>query len=232
MVNRPGCVLVLACAALAASARPTLAQQTLNLSVGYVMVPAADRGDTDILLIEHADLAFNVKDFNGPTLGGEWLVPIGSHFEAGAGLSFFRRTVPTTHVRTAPDGSAIGRELHLRQLPIALTVRMLPLGQSYSVQPYFGGGVAVVNWRFSDSGDFVGPDRTIAREQYEASANAVGPMMLLGLRIAGETIAYGFEGRFQSARGSFGPVFARLQNPELDLGNWTMQFTTGLRFGG
>jgi hypothetical protein len=233
-VNRLGCVLVLAGTALATSARPALAQHTLNLSLGYFMMRGDGRLETDILLIEHADVMFDVRDFNGATVGGEWLVPIGDFFEAGAGVSFSRRTVPTVHVRVVDsDGSKIERDLGFRQLPLAFTVRMLPLGQSYSVQPYFGGGVAMINWRFSESGDFVAPNRNILRgEEYVAIGKTVGPMVLLGLRVAGDTIACGFEGRYQSARGSFGPVFARVLNPDIDLDGWTLQFTTGMRFGG
>lgn len=232
MVERLGCVLVLACAALAASARPALAQQTLNLSWGYFMMPGEGRVETDILHIEHADLVFDVNDFNGATVGGEWLVPIGNFFEAGAGVSFSRRTVPTVHVVGDRDGSPIPRDLGFRQLPVAFTVRVLPLGQSYSVQPYLGGGVAVINWRFSESGDFVGPNRSIVRgEQYVATGHTAGPMVLSGLRVAGDTMAFGFEARYQRARGSFGPVFARVADPDIDLHGWTLQFTAGMRFG-
>ena len=57
MVNRFGRVIVLGFAALAASAGPALAQQTLNLSLGYFVVnDDLSRVQTDILLIEHADL--------------------------------------------------------------------------------------------------------------------------------------------------------------------------------
>ena len=196
------------------------------------MMPSEGRVETDVLLIEHADLVFDVNDFNGATVGGEWLVPIGNLFEAGAGVSFSRRVVPTVHVAVNSDGSTIPRDLGFRQMPIALTARVLPLGQSYRVQPYFGGGVAVINWRFSESGDFVGSNRSVFRdEQYAATGNVMGPLVLLGLRVAGETLAFGFEARHQRARGSFGPVFARVANPDIDLDGWTVQFTAGMRFG-
>ena len=233
MANRFSCVFVLAVAALAASARPALAQQTLNLSFGHFMMPSEGRVETDILLIEHNDLVFDVNGFNGATFGGEWLVPIGNLFEAGAGVSFSRRAVPTVHVAVNSDGSAIPRDLDLRQAPIALTGRVLPLGQSYRVQPYVGGGVAVINWRFSESGDFVGPNRRVVRdEHYTATGNALGPIALFGLRVAGDTLAVGFEARYQRARGIFGPVFAHVQSPDIDLGGWILQVTTGMRLGG
>jgi len=225
---------VLACAVLAASAHPAHAQQTLNLSWGYSMMRTG-RVPTDILLIEHHDLAFKFSDFNVPVIGVEWLVPFGNRLEAGLGASLSRDTVPTVHVGVVnSDGSAIPRELRLRQMPMALTVRVLPLGQSYSVQPYIGGGVAVINWRFSESGDFAAATRrTIFRgEHYSANGNATGPILLAGMRaVTGDTFAFGIEARYQRARGHFGPVFARQLDPDLDLGGLTLLVTAGMRFG-
>ena len=233
MLNGRVCVLVLASAALAVSARPALAQQTLNVSLGHFMMRTQGRVETDILHIEHNDFLFDPNDFNSLTVGGEWLVPIGRLFEAGAGMSFSRRTVPTDHIRVVnSDGSPITKDLGLRQVPVAFTARVLPLGQAYSVQPYVGGGVALITWRFTEAGDLVTPNRAIFRdEQYAATGGSIGPVVLLGLRVAGDTMAFGFEGRYQRARGSLGSVFARVQDPDIDLGGWIVQFTAGMRLG-
>ena len=234
MVKRLGCVLVLACAVLAASVHPALAQQTVNLSLGYSMMRTG-RVATDILLIEHHDLAFEFRAFNVPAIGVEWLVPIGNHLEGGLGASFSRDTVPTVHVGVVnSDGSAIPRELRLRQMPLALTFRFLPLGQSYRVQPYIGGGLAVISWRFSESGDFATSSRrTIFRgEEYTATGKATGLVVLAGLRaVTGERLAFGVEARYHRARGSFGPVFARVVEPDIDFGGLTLLATAGMRFG-
>ena len=227
-------MLLVACAALTASVPPAYAQKTVNLSLGYSMMRTG-RVATDVLLIEHADLDFDVRDFNVPAIGVEWLVPIGAHVEAGVGVSFSRDTVPTVHVGVVnSDGSAIPRELRLRQMPLALTARFLPLGQSYSVQPYIGGGVAVMNWRFSESGDFATSSRpTIFRgEEYSASGNAIGPVIVAGLRaVTGDTLAFGVEARYHRAQGTFGPVFARVADPDIDFGGLTLLATAGMRLG-
>jgi hypothetical protein len=233
MVNRIRCTLALTLALAAVSATPAAAQQTLNASFGYSMM-RNQRVATDILLIEHHDLAFEFADFKNWSAGVEWLVPIGEFFEAGAGVGFTRKTVPTVHVAVVnPDGSEIERDLTLRQMPAAFTVRVLPLRQSYSVQPYAGGGVAMINWRFSESGDFATTaGRPIFRnETYTATGNGWGPVMLAGFRVTGDRAVFGFEGRYQRARGSFGPLFARVVNPDIDLGGWTLSLTAGLRFG-
>ena len=222
----------LACAVLAASVIPAAAQQTLNLSVGYSMTRIS-RAATDILLIEHHDLAFDFGDFNSATYGVEWLVPVGRYLEAGGGASLLRQTVPTVHVGIRDtDGRDIPRNLSLLQAPLALTVRVLPLGQSYRVQPYLGGGVALIRWQFQESGDFAASSRTIFRdEQYSYNGYAVGPVIVTGLRVSGDSLAFGLEGRYQRARGSFGPFFARVVAPDIDLGGWTLAGTAGLRFG-
>ena len=234
MITRLVCSVVLTCAAIAAAAQPAFAQQTLNLSWGYSMMRTG-RVPTDILLIEHHDLAFEFRDFNVPAVGVEWLMPFGNALEAGLGASLSRDTVPTIHVGVVnSDGSAIPRDLGLRQIPFALTARFLPLGQSYTVQPYIGGGLVVINWQFSESGDFATPARrTVFRnEHYSANGNATGVTLLAGLRtVTLDKFAFGIEARYQRARGHFGPVFARQVDPDLDLGGLTLLATAGMRFG-
>ena len=40
-------------------------------------------------------------------------------------------------------------------MPVAFTVRLIPLGPRSPVQPYIGAGVGVINWRYSESGEFI-----------------------------------------------------------------------------
>jgi hypothetical protein len=219
-------------------ASPASAQQTLNFSLGYFTVRGEDaRVEGDILNRSRADgrfaLDFDVADFNGLSVGGEWLVPLGNYLEAGAGLSFSRRTVPSVYEQLVDtDGSEIEQDLRLRLIPIAFTIRVLPLGQSTGVQPYFGAGLGVINWRYSESGDFVDTSNlSIFRDQFAASGNETGPVALGGIRFAGDTVSAGFEIRYQSAAADLTERFAGFDNAKLDLGGWTYSFTTGIRFG-
>jgi len=238
MVNRLGYVGAVTCAILIGSAHPARAQQTLNFSFGFFTVRGEDaRVEGDVLNRNRADgqfaLKFDIPDFNGPSVGGEWLVPLGNYVEAGAGISFSRRTVPSVYERRVHrDGTDIAQDLRLRLVPVAFTIRVLPLGQSSGVQPYFGGGLAVVNWRYSENGEFVDTrDSSIFRDQFVATGSQTGPVVLGGIRFAGDTISAGGEIRYQSAVAAFDPSFAGFRNPKLDLGGWTYQFTVGLRFG-
>lgn len=230
-------VALLAVGGLLASAGSAAAQQTLNVSLGYFTVRGEDaRVERDVLTENRNVLAFDISDFNGAAIGAEWLVPLGRFFEAGAGVGFSRRTVDSFYERfTDRDGSDIEQQLRLRIVPVAFTVRVLPLGQTSPVQPYFGAGLGLFNWRYAESGEFVDfqQNNAIFREQYVASGSESGPMVLGGLRFAGDAMSSGLEIRYQSADAPLGRPFSGLQRePRIDLGGWTYQFTVGWRFGG
>lgn len=241
MRQRLGLLALLTGAALGLGAVPAAAQQTLNFSLGYFTVRGEDARVEGDILNDHlgagdAALVYEISDFNGASVGAEWLVPLGEYLEAGAGVSFSRRTVPSVYAGfTDADGSEIEQDLRLRLVPVALTIRVLPLGQSSGVQPYFGGGLGVINWRYSESGEFVdfSRQRAIFREQYVASGNETGPMVVGGLRFAGDSVSAGMEVRYHSADAPLGASFGSTRpNPRIDLGGWTYQFTIGMRFGG
>jgi hypothetical protein len=233
---RPSAVGLLAAGLMLAAAAPAAAQQTINMSLGYFTVRGEDaRVARDVLNENRNMLAFEVSDFNGATIGGEWLVPLGPYFEAGAGIGFSRRTVNSVYERfTDRDGSEIEQRLRLRIVPVAFTVRVVPLGHTSPVQPYFGGGLGLFNWRYSETGEFVDFQRgnAIFREQYVASGSESGPIFLGGLRFAGDAMSSGFEIRYQSGDAPLGRPFSIVQrDSHIDLGGWTYQFTVGWRFG-
>jgi hypothetical protein len=88
-VTRLSGVVAIALVGLCLCAPHALAQRTLNLSAGYSMA-RDQRVATDILLIEHHDLLFDVSNFNSWTIGGEWLVPLGDFVEAGCSFARLR----------------------------------------------------------------------------------------------------------------------------------------------
>jgi opacity protein-like surface antigen len=229
MLKRFGFLLLLACALVAAAPVHAAAQQTFNFTLGGFVVSGDDAREDDVLNENRNFLAFDVDDFNGAAVGAEWLVPVGQFFEAGAGLSFYRRTVPSVYEEFVDrDGSEIEQDLRLRIVPLTATVRVLPLAQRSGVQPYFGVGVGVFNWRYSEAGEFVDfTDNSIFREEYVASGNEIGPVALGGIRFAGDTIAAGFEIRYQDVKGELDDRFS---SDRIDLGGWTYNFTLGFRF--
>ncbi len=230
MLNKTGLGLVLMCGALLAPA-PAAAQQTLNFSVGYFTPLGEDaRVEGDVLNANRNFLVFDVGEFNGPSVGGEWLLPIGNYLEGGAGISFTRRTVPTVYEDFVDnDGTEVDSDIRLRILPVAFTLRVLPLGQSSPVQPYFGAGIGVFNWRYSEAGEFIdfGNDDEVFRDQFVADGNRPGAVVLGGLRFAGESVSSGFEVRYHKANADLDDRFA---GSKIDLGGWVYNFTIGVRF--
>ena len=236
MVKTLGC-LVLAAACVLAAPSAAHAQQTLNFTLGYLTVRGEDaRPVNDQIRFDRSFLSFNVSDFDTATVGGEWLIPLGQYFEAGAGVSYSSRTVPSVYTQfTDTTGAEIQQDLRLRTVPIDFTVRVLPLRQTTPVQPYFGAGVGVFNWRYTETGDFIdfAHGNSVYRASYVGTGTNAGPVVLGGIRFAGRSASAGFEVRYEQATGNL-PLSdfadAANPNPKIDLGGWTYQFTAGLRF--
>jgi len=72
------------------AASPALAQQqTVNFYVGGFSPRGFDSRGTDDVLFQNANfLTFNIDDFHGATVGGEWLVGITDLFDAGFSVGF------------------------------------------------------------------------------------------------------------------------------------------------
>jgi len=218
--------------AMLAWAQPAHAQQqTVNFTLGYFTPLGEDARTTgDVLNANRSFLFFDLKDFNTASVGGEWLFPLGQYLEGGAGVSFSTRTVPSVYQDFVDsDGTEVDQDLRLRMVPITFSFRLLPLGQHTGFQPYIGAGVAVIPWRYSESGEFIdfGAGNVIFRDTFVATGTNAGPVVLGGIRFAGRSVSSGFEIRYQKAEGDVGNDFAA---PKIDLGGWTYNFTVGVRF--
>lgn len=231
MLDRDIAPLLAAGMVVVAVAYPAGAQQTLNVSIGYFTPHGEDaRTPGDVLVANRTFLSFEIGELNGPAIGAEWLFPLHALVEGAIGLSLSRRTVPSVYSDfVASDGSEIEQELRLRLLPIAFTMRLTPLGPMSAVQPYIGGGLAVINWRYSESGEFIdfGAGRAVFRDRFVADGNTTGPVALGGIRFAGRRLSTGFEIRFHKADDDLDERFA---GSTIDLGGWTYHGTVGIRF--
>ena len=233
MLPRTVTATVLVCAAMLTFAQETQAQQTLNFTIGgFVPLGQDARVPGDVLNENDDFLAFDVDDLRGASIGGEWLVPLGEFLEAGAGLSFSRQTVHSVYEDYIDtDGSEIEQDLRLRLIPVAFTVRLVPFGQRSPVQPYIGAGLGIINWRYSETGEFIDFGRGLEifedHTTYVASGSETGPIILGGIRFTGDRATAGGEIRYQKADTDLPNDFA---GSKLDLGGWTYNFTIGVRF--
>src|SRR4051794_22935782 len=92
--------LVLCVGVLAPSAG--YAQQSLNFSLGGFVPKGEDSRESDDVLINNLccianPLSFDVSDFHGASFGAEYLVGLGQFFDAGLGVGYFKRSVPSVY---------------------------------------------------------------------------------------------------------------------------------------
>jgi opacity protein-like surface antigen len=218
-------------AALVMAPAQARAQQAINLTLGGFVPTGEDaRVDGDVLLENRDLLDFDVNDFNTGSVGLEWLLPVGEFVELGAGVGYTSRTVPTVYDDFVNrDGREIEQDLKLRTVPFTATLRFLPFGRSRAVQPYLGGGVGVINYRYSEIGDFVDfTDRSVFTDRFVATGTEVGPVALAGIRFPlGDTFALGGEVRYQKAEADLSEDFL---GPKLDLGGFHYLMTFRIRF--
>lgn len=210
------------------------ARQTVNFTIGYFALKGLDsRVEDDVLLNERQSaqpLLFEVKDFNSALFGGEYLFGVSSNIEAGIGVGFSQRTVPSVYARlTHADNTEIEQELKLRQIPVSFTGRFLLLPRGSAVEPYIGAGIVAIRYRYSETGEFVADNRDIFPARYVAEGTAVGPTVLAGVRAPFGNLAVGGEVRWQKAEAK-GLLNQEFIGDKLDLGGWTANFTLGVRF--
>jgi outer membrane protein W len=205
------------------------AQQSMNFSIGGFNVRSQDARATDDVLVNNlSPFAFRIQDFDGVTVGAEYLVGLGDKFEAGLGAGFYQRGVPTVYNNFVNvNGTEIEQELKLRIVPLTATVRFLPLGHS-GVEPYIGAGVGIFAFRYSESGQFLATDNTIFQDTFVGSGTATGPVVLGGIRIPVGAWGVGGEIRYQSAEGTL--TNTNLFGSKIDLGGITYSFTIHVRF--
>ena len=222
-----------------AAAPSASAQQSLNLSIGGFSPRGEDgRTPNDVLVndLTQLPLIFNISDFRSVVIGADYLIGFGNNFEAGLGLGYQQRSVPSVYADLVnSDGSEIEQTLRLRIVPFNATVRFLPLGRHAAVEPYIGAGVGIFAYRYSESGQWVDrSDNSIFRQTFAGSGSTTGPLIVGGIRAPLGNFAPGFELRYQSAAGDL-PADQFTTNgsnraPKIDLGGFTYLFSVNFRF--
>ena len=210
-------------------------RQAIGFNLGYFAVKGLDsRVDEDVLLANLSQgefsLAFDVKDFSGFTFGGEYLIGLNDYLEAGVGLGYYQRTVPSVYdQKVRDDGREIAQDLKLRIVPLTGTVRFLPVGRN-GIAPYVGAGIGAFNWRYSEVGEFIDDDGFTFTDRFVDSGWTAGPVILGGVRFPiGDVFTVGGELRYQKAEGK-GLLDENFLGDKIDLGGWTTSFTMHFRF--
>jgi outer membrane protein W len=208
------------------------AQQSVNFYVGGFVPKAEDARDRHDVLWNNLDfLSFKVSDFTGGTAGIEYLVGLNDFVDAGVGVGIYSKAVPSVYDKYVnSNGSEIEQSLKLRMVPMTATVRLLPFGRTRGLEPYVGGGVAIINYRYSESGQFVDfTDGSIFRDTFTGSGTATGPTVLGGVRVPFGGSSLGFEARWQRAKGSL-PTSEGFAGNAIDLGGMNYLATFRISF--
>ena len=116
-------------------------------------------------------------------------------------------------------------------VPFTATVRFLPIGRHEGIVPYLGAGVAVLNYRYTESGQFVDNKGVVfsPKDSYVGSGSATGPVILGGLRVPIGNWGVGGEVRWQSAQGTL-QADQNFAGSKIDLGGVNYLFTVTFRF--
>jgi len=212
-------------------AAPASAQvvHSVGIGAGLFSPRGIDSRHADDVLVENLNsLAFDIKDFRGAQVNGEWNMTFSERVELSLGAGYYSRSTPSVYADYInKDGSEIEQDLRLRIVPVSAVVRFLPVGRAGQFQPYLGGGVSVLQWRYSEVGEFVDFNDNFAvfRDRYIASGTTVAPVLLGGLRLplGGDLYALNTELRYQFGTGDLGNN--GFTTEKIDLGG--LHFTVG-----
>lgn len=236
-VIRTACV----CAALVFAGVATASAQVVQsfqVHGGAFFPRGFDARPADDVLVENLSVAepllFDIKDFRGGTIAAEWGFGLGRYVELAAGVGYYRKTVPSVY-RNLVDvsGREIEQDLRLRVVPISGVVRLLPLSDASSIQPYIGGGVSALNFRYSEVGEFVDlNDFSTFPARYIASGTTPGGLFLAGVRfpIGGDIYGLTTEYRYQWGTGDTGGADAGFLQDKIDLSGGNLTFGFLMRF--
>ena len=196
----------------------------------------ASRGSDDVLVEDLNSLRFDIKDFRGATVFGEWNITFNERVELSLGAGFYRKTVPSVYdcCIDERDNSEIEQDLRLRVIPVSAVVRFLPFGRAGETQWYIGGGVAALNWKYSETGEFVDFDNNglIFEDRYVGSGTVMAPVALTGVRfpIGGDVYALNFEARYQFGKGNTGGLANGFLAEKINLGGLNVTAGFQIRF--
>ena len=169
------------------------------------------RGLTTTCIFNNLDsLLFEIDDFNGVTFGAEWLFALDRLHRAR------RRRSATTRARHR--ASTRSRERRRRRDRAGTEAAPDPdVGDGSipadrprraAVQPYIGAGVGAINWRYTETGEFVDFERRDLPRELRSHGTEVGPVVLGGVRfpvadmwnVGGEIRWHRGQGRYRRDR--------------------------------
>lgn len=216
------------------SATPARADIVFGMNAGYFALKGVESRETGDVIAENLRfLLFDPEEFNGFTFSGEFMVGIGDYLEAGVGAGYYQHTVPSIYADFVnSNGAEIEQDLKLRIMPVTFTARFYPATRDAPAQPYIGGGLAILAWRYSESGEFVdfNNKNQVFRDTFVDEGNEPAPVVFAGMRVPlGEHFLLGGEFRWQGGSASLDESLG-FAGDRIDLGGYTGQVVFQVRF--
>jgi hypothetical protein len=196
-------------------------------------------GTTSSLDFGADNLSGQIGKFRSYPFFGEWHIGFSDRLEAGVGVGYFGKKVDSRYrdlVNSARNNEDIRQTIRLRAIPITGVVRFLPLADPAGVQPYVGAGVAIIPFKYSETGEFVDlndlVNLPIFNDRFETSGTAFGGLLLGGIRLplGGDVYAFNIEGRYQFASGDTGGADNGFLGDKIDLSGGSLNFSFLVRF--
>ena len=178
-----------------------------------------------------------IEEFRGWSIFGEWNIGFGDRFELGIGASYYSKKVDSRYRDLEhgerPSNPDIEQEIGLRVLPLTAVVRFLPFGGPSDFQPYVGAGIGMLNFRYSEVGEFVDPETLeIFPGHFTKTGTAAGydsprrPSHAARRR----RVRADVEGRYQWGSGDTGGAANEFLGDKIDLGGGSLNFGFLIRF--
>ena len=124
------------------------------------------KAGSDLYDMVTSELTLKKSDFRAAVFGGEFGIPVSSHFAVVAGFEYSSsRTKSESRHFVEDNGDPIEQTTQLSQFPITATLRYYPVKTGEFVgsfawiptrlNPYIGGGGGALGYSFNQSGRFV-----------------------------------------------------------------------------
>jgi len=220
---------------IAAVARPASAGN-LDARFGVFFPRAESSLFADDALLYRVNPKTDFDSFYG---GAEYSFKLERNLELGFHIDGFGKNVNTTYRDyTRPNGSGIYQTLHLEEIPMGFSIRLVPTSRLAKIAPFVAVGADLIYWQYREYGDFIDfsdPTLPVRSDSFVSDGVKGGLHGSGGVRFfLNHDIAIVVEGRYLWAPlvtmgGDFSPNGPGLEN-KIDLSGWSATFGFHIRF--
>jgi len=179
------------------------------------------------------------SDFDSFYGGGEVSFKLARNLELGFHIDGFGKGVDTHYNNyTRPNGGEIFQHLHLEEIPIGFSFRIVPTSRRAKVAPFIAVGADFIYWHYHEFGDFIDfsdPTLPVSSDSFFSDGWNGGLHGSAGVRMyLNHDFAIVAEGRYLWAPlvtmgGDFSPNGPGLEN-KIDLSGWSATIGLHIRF--